>query len=142
MYSLGMADWPFHLLAAEQGSIAYIDEAMAAYRIHMGGHWSSKPASYQAQEQLKALQCLGTHFNGRFAELIDEQIFVATLNCAVACAEEGNRSLARRYARACIRSRPHRRNLYRKCAIAARVYAPAWAFGLMKRTQLNLRRVA
>jgi len=37
------ADWPLHLVAAQKGEIAYIDEVMAAYRQHEGGAWTSIP---------------------------------------------------------------------------------------------------
>ena len=34
-------DWAISILAARQGRIKYIDEVMAAYRVHGGGAWSS-----------------------------------------------------------------------------------------------------
>jgi glycosyltransferase involved in cell wall biosynthesis len=39
-YSLRWADWPLYILCARHGSIGYINEIMAAYRIHKGGAWS------------------------------------------------------------------------------------------------------
>jgi glycosyltransferase involved in cell wall biosynthesis len=35
-----MGDWPLHILNAEHGPYAYLDEVMATYRIHGGGAWS------------------------------------------------------------------------------------------------------
>jgi glycosyltransferase involved in cell wall biosynthesis len=36
-----MADWPLHILNARRGNIRYVDEKMAAYRVHAGGIWAS-----------------------------------------------------------------------------------------------------
>jgi hypothetical protein len=142
MYELGMADWPLHLMAAAKGSIAYIDEPMADYRIHAGGVWSARPASYQAEEQLKVLRRLRSHFGSEHAALIEQQILQARVNSAVAHAAEGNRERARMHALACIRSKPYRGNWYRKCAVVARTYAPAWAFRAMKSAQAVLEKTA
>ncbi len=37
-----ITDWPLYLLAAEHGTIGYIDETMCIYRYHSGGLYSSK----------------------------------------------------------------------------------------------------
>jgi glycosyltransferase involved in cell wall biosynthesis len=142
MRGLGMGDWPLHILIAEQGKIAYIDEVMASYRMHRDGAWSSKSASYQAQEELKLFERLAKHFNGRLSRAIEERLFTARVDCAVACAAEGDLQRARAYTRACIGSRPFHRHLYRRCAIAARVYAPRTTFQFVKAVQSKLREVA
>lgn len=36
-----MADWPLHMLNALRGNIRYVDEKMAAYRVHAGGVWAA-----------------------------------------------------------------------------------------------------
>jgi len=41
-YKTGIGDWPLHVLNAQHGNIGYIDEVMAAYRVHSGGTWSSR----------------------------------------------------------------------------------------------------
>ncbi len=35
-----MADWPTHIFTALRGDIRYVDEKMAAYRVHAGGIWA------------------------------------------------------------------------------------------------------
>jgi glycosyltransferase involved in cell wall biosynthesis len=45
-------DWPFHVLHALRGDIGYFDEPMAAYRVHSGGAWTSKPGLAKHQETL------------------------------------------------------------------------------------------
>lgn len=42
-----MADWPLHLLNALRGNIRYVDEKMAAYRLHGGGVWAGFRASME-----------------------------------------------------------------------------------------------
>ena len=39
-YPLPFCDWPLYVLIARHGSIRYIDEVMAVYRLHEGGVWS------------------------------------------------------------------------------------------------------
>jgi glycosyltransferase involved in cell wall biosynthesis len=39
-YDLPTGDMPIHVLNAQHGNIGFIDETMAAYRIHPGGVWS------------------------------------------------------------------------------------------------------
>lgn len=44
-YKTDMADWPLQLLNALRGDIHYVDEKMAAYRLHGGGLWADFRAS-------------------------------------------------------------------------------------------------
>ena len=41
-YRADIGDWPLHVLNAQHGNMGYIDEVMAAYRVHSGGTWSSR----------------------------------------------------------------------------------------------------
>ena len=41
-YKCKMGDWPLHILNAQYGDIGYINQVMAAYRVHSMGVWSSK----------------------------------------------------------------------------------------------------
>ena len=41
-YKCKMGDWPLHILNAQHGDIGYIDQIMAAYRVHSTGVWSPK----------------------------------------------------------------------------------------------------
>jgi len=40
VYTLKMGDYPLHILNAQRGKIAYLNETMAVYRIHGGGIWT------------------------------------------------------------------------------------------------------
>jgi glycosyltransferase involved in cell wall biosynthesis len=40
LIKLAMCDWPFHVLHALKGNVVFVDEVLAAYRVHGGGVWS------------------------------------------------------------------------------------------------------
>lgn len=56
-YDMPTGDMPLHVLNAQKGDIGFIDEVMAAYRIHEGGVWSHGVApndwSANSPEQLR-----------------------------------------------------------------------------------------
>lgn len=45
-------DWLFHIWCAQRGSIGFLDEDMAAYRVHSGGNWSARGRVTQLEEDL------------------------------------------------------------------------------------------
>lgn len=49
---LAITDWPLHVLNAQYGHIGYIDEVMAAFRLHAGGVWSWKDAVIKTKQML------------------------------------------------------------------------------------------
>jgi glycosyltransferase involved in cell wall biosynthesis len=84
---LSIGDWPFHILHAQQGNIGYIDEVMAAYRIHSQGAWSSKSKDLQVTEIIKMLTRMKYHLDTKYQALIDkvlefysQQLLTLTLN--------------------------------------------------------------
>ena len=91
-----MGDWPFHILHAQHGKIGYIDEVMAAYRIHAGGAWSNKSQDFKAKEIIKILNTIKSHLDTKYELLINkvlqfysQQLLTLTLNN-----EESMRKLA------------------------------------------------
>jgi predicted O-linked N-acetylglucosamine transferase (SPINDLY family)/predicted SAM-dependent methyltransferase/GT2 family glycosyltransferase len=74
----GMGDWTLYILLAEHGKIGYIDEVMSAYRIHVGGVWSTKSRNYQLSETIRMLKSVGQYFgnenNQRYQNIIDSSI--------------------------------------------------------------------
>lgn len=65
-FTLGMGDWPIHILNAQHGKIGYLNEVMATYRVHHGGAWSSRSAVSQGQEIIKMLDHVDEHFGFRY----------------------------------------------------------------------------
>jgi glycosyltransferase involved in cell wall biosynthesis len=49
----GWVDWPIHVHAAQRGPLGYIPEALAAYRVHDGGMFSSQDRISQLREDLR-----------------------------------------------------------------------------------------
>ncbi len=50
-----MGDWPLNILKAQHGKIGYINEVMAAYRVHAAGIWTVRTRSHQILTSLKVL---------------------------------------------------------------------------------------
>jgi glycosyltransferase involved in cell wall biosynthesis len=69
-----MGDWPLHILNAEHGSYAYIDEVMASYRIHAGGVWSGRSRLSVLDRTIPACHTINRHLNGRYAGEISRLI--------------------------------------------------------------------
>jgi glycosyltransferase involved in cell wall biosynthesis len=53
MYESAWIDWLIHIKAAERGQLGYIREALAAYRVHKGGMFSSLDRVSQLEEDLR-----------------------------------------------------------------------------------------
>lgn len=45
-------DWLFHVWCARRGAIGFLDEDMAAYRVHAAGNWSARSRVAQLEEDL------------------------------------------------------------------------------------------
>jgi len=45
-------DWLFHIRCAQSGAIGFLEEDMAAYRVHAGGNWSARSRLTQLEEDL------------------------------------------------------------------------------------------
>ncbi|HZJ15646.1 MAG TPA: glycosyltransferase [Chthoniobacteraceae bacterium] len=88
-YEMPTGDMPLHVLNAEHGDIGFIDEEMAAYRIHPGGVWSGgvSPSDWNAEtpeqrrrhvERLWAVltvyRAIDKHLGARYHAIAREQI--------------------------------------------------------------------
>lgn len=60
-YTTKTGDWALHVLNAEYGKIGYINEVMAAYRIHKGGFWSSEKWTIQLFDGIELLNNLNAY---------------------------------------------------------------------------------
>ena len=50
-----VGDWPINIYKAQYGKIGYLNEVMAAYRVHEAGAWSLRKRSHQLLTSLKVL---------------------------------------------------------------------------------------
>ncbi|MEH2168484.1 MAG: glycosyltransferase [Nostoc sp.] len=69
-----MGDWICHIFNAQHGKIGYIDEVMAAYRVHAKGVWSSKSRGYQLKETIRMLETLKSNFSSQYQAIINTSI--------------------------------------------------------------------
>jgi glycosyltransferase involved in cell wall biosynthesis len=67
-------DWLMFVLLAEHGNFGYLDEVMAAYRIHGAGFWSSLNTNQRLQQQTKTYEAINIHLNFRYDREITEKI--------------------------------------------------------------------
>jgi glycosyltransferase involved in cell wall biosynthesis len=58
VFSYAWFDWLFHIYCARRGPIGFLDEDMAAYRVHDRGNWSSRGREAQLSEDLKVYERL------------------------------------------------------------------------------------
>ncbi|MEH2204207.1 MAG: glycosyltransferase [Nostoc sp.] len=66
-----MGDWTFHILNAQYGKIGYIDEVMAAYRVHAKGVWSSKSRESQIKETIRMLDTIKYNLSSQYQAIIN-----------------------------------------------------------------------
>jgi len=120
-------DWLIFILNAEHGYTGYLDDVMAAYRIHPRGIWSGLTAMGRRQDMLQFYDRLNGYFNRRFNAFIRSATAHLCHQLATAYAERGNRAAAKHYALKYLARRPL--NSLQAAEDAARVlslvYAPA-----------------
>jgi glycosyltransferase involved in cell wall biosynthesis len=89
---LALGDWPLFALAASHGNIELMDETMAAYRVHSGGMWSSRPAVYRLRETSRMLRSLDRHFEFEYTSIIRRTLAKSYFDLALIEREMGNRA--------------------------------------------------
>jgi glycosyltransferase involved in cell wall biosynthesis len=73
-YQVRNADWMLFLLLAEHGHIGYINEVMAAYRMHAGGNWAGLNKRKQAKELVKTYKIIDARLNYKYSQAIAKKI--------------------------------------------------------------------
>ena len=110
--ALAVADWPLHVLNAEHGDIGYIDEIMAAYRVHAGGVWSGSLSRFRKREAVEGLaelyRKLDRHLGGRFATVFESRLRNLYLDGARSCYADGRLADSAHWARAYLARLPWR----------------------------------
>jgi hypothetical protein len=75
------SDWLIHIMVARDGALGFLDEVMAAYRVHAGGAFSGLDRSAQLEEDLRFFGRLGAELPA-CEELIER--CVANRRCQLA----------------------------------------------------------
>jgi glycosyltransferase involved in cell wall biosynthesis len=65
-----MGDWPLNILKAQYGKIGYLNEVMAAYRVHTAGVWSLRNRSHQLLTTLKVLDNIDRDLDFKYTNSI------------------------------------------------------------------------
>jgi glycosyltransferase involved in cell wall biosynthesis len=65
-----IGDWPLNLLKAQHGKIGYINQVMAAYRLHASGVWTRRRRSHQILTSIKVLDNIDRDFHFKYSGTI------------------------------------------------------------------------
>ena len=65
-----LADWSLFIACAQQGSIGYLNEVMAAYRVHGAGKWSGLNLDDQLQEVVRHFEKVNSIFNFEYEKVV------------------------------------------------------------------------
>ena len=65
-----ITDWPLYILAAEHGTIGYIDEVMSVYRYHAGGLYSARNKKQKLQSTAHFYRIMDANTGRRYHDLI------------------------------------------------------------------------
>ncbi len=69
-----IGDWLLHILNAQNGSVGYIDEVMAAYRIHSTGLWSKQSPIESTLEEVKMYKVLARFLPQQYQDQIETSL--------------------------------------------------------------------
>jgi glycosyltransferase involved in cell wall biosynthesis len=105
-YQLKLADWTLHVLNAQHGAIAYIDEVMSVYRLHDSGVWSTQTRATNLLETIRVLQALDQHLGPRYHRHIQSSISICYLGLASIYDQLGDQASARASIASSLAGRP------------------------------------
>jgi glycosyltransferase involved in cell wall biosynthesis len=92
-----VGDLPLFYFYAQKGCIAYLDELMAAYRIHVGGVWSKRTNYEKLVDVLDTNIKLRKQFRIRGAKKLDEEIIKYIISIIKYFEEENNLDGMKKY---------------------------------------------
>lgn len=85
-------DWPLHVLNAQHGDIAYLDEVTGVHRIHAGGVWSARHVAARLEDKIEVARTLRDHLGVPYRAAWDNTL--ATFHWQLAWARWRKRPLA------------------------------------------------
>lgn len=124
LYSLNVLDWPLHILKARDGLVGYLNQTMAAYRMHSGGAFSGiNPVGLQLS-RLSMYEALLGRLSNRHDGLLRNSIFRTWYALAVAYAKDSDAENAVKYCRMCLWEKPFGSRLMTKLKVLLRWKTP------------------
>ena len=126
-YSADLADWALSVLLSTRGAVGYIDEVMAAYRIHARGVWSGVTHRQRIEARLAFFDRLGVDFRQRHTRAIHAGRAQAHLDLALAWEAEGRSVQAASHALQSLWQSPGGRSLspFARLRVLARLLLPS-----------------
>lgn len=73
-YEMSNPDWLIHIMCAQKGRIAFINEVMGTYRVHDGGIWSSNKRSQILEKTIKSTWTVNRYLNHQHTPLLIRRI--------------------------------------------------------------------
>jgi glycosyltransferase involved in cell wall biosynthesis len=126
--SADLADWALSVLVSTRGDLGYVDEVMAAYRIHSTGVWSALSHIQRIERRLDFYDRLGADMRDRYAAAVRTARAKTHLDLALAWEAEGNAGRATASVLRSLLERPHDRRLAVRARL--RVLARLWLPGV------------
>jgi glycosyltransferase involved in cell wall biosynthesis len=75
MLGLSMCDWPLNILHAMHGTVGFINEQHATYRLHRGGVWSNDHPIQRCDRVTHALRVMREHLPSLSRDAFDQAIY-------------------------------------------------------------------
>ena len=94
-HDMPMGGWPLFVLNARFGDTGYLDEPMAAYRVHAGGYWSGQSRLVQQCRRLQVYEAMSAHFRRRHDDVIGPGAFACCYDLAMFHEASGDLRAAR-----------------------------------------------
>lgn len=101
-FDMPTGDWPLNVLNAERGKVGYINEVMAAYRVHRGGYWSTQDYFTCMEKEMKIFEAFNRHFNYRYQRIISSTLAKRCKLLAEEYERRGDLGKAKTYALRCL----------------------------------------
>lgn len=124
LYGLPISDWALHILNAQHGTIGYIDDMMAVYRLHSAATWSSQPEIKRLVLTIKMFDLLRTHADEKVRPLITRTLACLTYDLTWAYVVSGDLRNARHTAPRVLWPSPVNKPLIGIVSLLLNVYAP------------------
>jgi glycosyltransferase involved in cell wall biosynthesis len=123
---LGQSDWPLEVMIAQHGFIRYIDEVMAAYRVHPGGIWSSLSPINNVLQKIEFYTNINDYLNHEYDKLITGILSHLYFQAAHEHEQAGDLRSARACAASSIKYYrfTSQQDLRQMAKISARLFAP------------------
>ncbi len=96
--TLGVGDWPFHVLNALHGKIAYLPDVMGVFRIHDAGLWSGKDKIQRLTGHVAVYRAFRVNLDRRFRGAIQSGLSRCYRELSERYEARGDRAAARRSA--------------------------------------------